>query len=141
MTSHRPDVRSLSSWPRALGIAFLYVAVASPAAPCTFINAEAAILASIAEAEFYWIGTALLVTAILVLDFLEKRWSVDFALGVAIVAFHPAWTISPWFYPDCTFENVDTSQWAAVLLTSALILRVFRYHRRRKAGVPIGASQ
>jgi hypothetical protein len=106
--------------------------VASPAASCSFVNPEASILAPITEARFYWIGTALFVIAIFVLDFWEKRISLDFVFGVIIVALHPAWTMPPIFHADCTFENINASQWAVVLLMSLLVLRVSRSLRRPK---------
>ena len=132
MVWHRPDSRSFYSWPGASFTAFWSVLVASPAASCSFVNPEASILAPITEARFYWIGTALFVIAIFVLDFWEKRISLDFVLGVIIVSFHPAWTIPPIFHADCTFENINASQWAVILLMSALILRVSLSRRRRK---------
>src|SRR5262245_20224649 len=99
---HQSDTRSFYSWPIVACSAFGYVMVASPAAACSFVDTEASIAASIAEARLHWIGAGLLVAAILVLDFLEKRGSLSLILGIAVVAFHPAWTVSPYFHADCT---------------------------------------
>jgi hypothetical protein len=141
MIWHRSDSRSFYSWLSASCGAFWYVLVAAPAAACSLVDPEASILASIAEARLYWIGAALLVATIFVLDFLEKRGSLDFVFGVVIAVFHPAWTVSPYFHADCTFENVIVSQWATALLIGILVLRLFRYHLRRRIASTTGPTQ
>ena len=140
MIWHRPNLRIPCSWLSA-STAFWYVSVASPAASCSFVDPEAAIVAAIAEARFYWMAAALLVAAIFVLDVLEKRIAVDAVLGALVVVLHPAWTIPPFFHADCTFENVNVSQWASILLASALALRVLRFYRRPKVSTAIAPSQ
>lgn len=130
MSRHRPEMSCLNSRQAAFGGILWCVLAVSPAASCSFVDTEVSILASIALSKSYWIGTALLVAAIFLLDVLGRKRSLAFVIGLLIVVFHPAWTVPPLFYPDCTFTNVEASQWAAMLLTFVLVFRAFRYFRR-----------
>jgi hypothetical protein len=126
MIWHRPKISSLHSRLVASGSALWWISVASPAASCTLVDPEASTLASIALSNSYWIGAALLVVAMLLLDALEPKWSLTSIIGLVVVVFHPAWTIPPLYDPGCVFQNVELSQVASVFLTYLLVLRTFR---------------
>ena len=132
---YRPENSSFWSRLVASGSALWWVSVAGPAAACSLV--EASILASIALSNAYWMGSVSLVVAMFLIDALEKKWSLTSIIGFAVVIFHPAWTIPPYFYPNCAFPNVELSQVCSVFLTILLALRVFRslYFRRRNSGV------
>ena len=138
MIRRRFTIRSFDFRLVASGSALWCISVATPAASCSLVDVEASALASIALSNSYWIGTTLLVAAIFLLDVLEKKWSLTFVVSALIVIFHPAWTIPPLHMPDCTFVNVESSQWAAVFLTGVLVFRALRHFGRRKPGSTSG---
>jgi hypothetical protein len=68
----------------------------------------------------YWIASILFGGALIGLEFRQRRFWLFPTITLALLVFHPAWTLPALHGPDCTFDNVQTSQF--VLATIVLML-------------------
>jgi len=68
----------------------------------------------------YWIASILFGGALIGLEFRQRRFWLFPTITLALLAFHPRWTLPSLFGPDCVFVNVQTSQF--VLATIVLML-------------------
>jgi hypothetical protein len=58
----------------------------------------------------YWIASILLGGALIGLEFRQRRFWLFPTITLAVLIFHPRWTLPSIFGPDCVFANVETSQ-------------------------------
>jgi hypothetical protein len=68
----------------------------------------------------YWIASILLGAVLIGLEFRQRRFWLFPIITLALLVFHPVWTLPSSFGPDCVFVNVETSQ--VVLAAIALML-------------------
>jgi hypothetical protein len=81
---------------------------------------EAAKLNAAAVSARYWIVSILLGGILIGLEFRQKRFWLFPTITLALLVFHPHWTLPTFFGPDCVFVNVRTSE--VVLAAIALML-------------------
>jgi len=92
----------------------------------------------------YWIASILLGGALIGLEFRERRFWLFPTITLALLVFHPRWTLPSLYGPDCGFANVETSQ--EVLATIALMLgyrmvgRTLTQRQRFAAAVAAGVG-
>jgi hypothetical protein len=84
------------------------------------MNVEAAIVNAVAVSARYWIASILLGGVLIGLEFRQRRFWLFPTIALALLVFHPHWTLPSFFRPDCVFVNVETSQ--VVLAAIALML-------------------
>lgn len=103
--------------------------IAYPALACSWANDAAARAHSVTSSNYYWAATGLLGCIVIVLE-LRRRWlSVIMGLAALLVVFHPAWTLRPNYGPDCSFQNVEASQYDFIIICILLIYQLVRYLR------------
>jgi hypothetical protein len=78
-------------------------------------------MANAAAVSFnYWIASILFGGALIGLEFRQRRFWLFPTITLALLVFHPRWTLPSFHGPDCVFVNVETSQF--VLATIVLML-------------------
>jgi hypothetical protein len=90
-----------------------------PAFACSLINVEASIANATALSARYWIASILLGGVLIGLEFRQRQFWLFPGMTLALLVFHPHWTLPSFFGPDCVFPNVRTSE--VVLATIALM--------------------
>jgi hypothetical protein len=115
-----------------VALAILFDLGAGPALACSWVNDAAARADSVTTSNYYGVTSILIGLAIIWLE-LRRRWlSPIMLLAAALVVFHPARTVGPNYYPDCSFVNVQASQAVLIILCLLLGYRLLRiYYRRR----------
>ncbi len=109
----------------------------APAFACSLVNEAASMSNAVAVSGTYWIVSILLGGVIISLEVYYKRWSVILALTVALLIFHPRWTVPALYMPDCTFINVQASQAVLAVLVAMLgyrIIKILLAYRRTAQG-------
>lgn len=115
-----------ANWALLGGLASLFPIVllcTEPASACSWVNAKAAMAAmedATAVSANYWIASILLGGALIGLEFRQRRFWLFPAITLALLVFHPRWTLPALHGPDCVFSNVRASQF--VLATIVLML-------------------
>jgi hypothetical protein len=99
---------------------------------CSLVNVAVSTANSVTISGYYWIASGVLGCAIVCIELYRVRRSLILAITVALLVFHPRWMLAPLYGPDCTFQNVQASQFVliAILLLGYEIFRVARSHRR-----------
>jgi hypothetical protein len=68
----------------------------------------------------YWIASILFGGALIGLECRQRRFWLFPGIALALLVFHPRWTLPSFFGPDCVFANIQASQF--VLATIVLML-------------------
>ena len=101
---------------------------------CSFVNAAASTAESVTTSSYYWLASGLLGGLVIFIELYQRRWSsIISAIIVILLIFHPKWTVAPIYGPDCTFQNVEASQFvlaAICLLLGYQSLRMIRSRRQ-----------
>jgi hypothetical protein len=87
---------------------------------------------------YYWIASSMLGGVVICIELYQRRWSFILALCVGLLVFHPRWTVSPIYGPDCSFQNVEASQLVLTVICLLLGYQVFRTVRSHKASQRAG---
>jgi hypothetical protein len=129
MTSPRA-VRPFSS------VALLFVPGLSFA--CSVTSVEEWAQYGIYLSRWYWVGTVLLG---LLLVYLRRRrpggW-LTFGTVLMAAVFHPSWTVTPMWGPDCEHINVLASKGVAGVLAVMLIYQATKWFKHRPPSMRIG---
>jgi hypothetical protein len=116
---------------RAIFLAGLGLLCPSIAIACSFVNPGAAIAEAVSISRQYWIASALLGGALIALEiYCRQRPRISVVTSLLLI-FHPAWTVSPSYTPDCRFINVEASQAVLAVIGALLAYRVLRVGYRR----------
>src|SRR5262249_33935493 len=86
----------------------------------SFVNLEAAMANAEAVSVNYWIASILFGGALISLEFHQRQFWLFPTITLALLVFHPRWTLPSFHGPDCVFANVQASQ--IVLATIVLML-------------------
>jgi hypothetical protein len=118
-----------------------------PASACSFVNAKAAMANAAAISVNYWIASILFGGALTGLEFRQRRFWLFPTITLALLVFHPRWTLPSLYEPDCVFVNVQTSQFVLATIVLMLGYRMVGHmltERQRFAaavcGVAVGAA-
>jgi len=95
-------------------------------------DAVAATRNAVTISGYYWIGTGLLGIAVISIEIWQRRWSLILVACLALLIFHPRWTVLPVYGPDCSFTNVEASQYVLVVICLLLGYQIFRFVRSNK---------
>jgi hypothetical protein len=100
---------------------------------CSLVNAAASTAESITTSDYYWIASGLLGGLVIFIELYQRRWlSIISSITVVILFFHPRWTVAPIYGPDCTFQNVEASQFVLAAICLLLGYQIFRMVRFRR---------
>ena len=116
---------------RNIGVAALLLGglISDPALACSLVNGAASEAHSVTVSNYYWIATSLIGIIVVYMQS-RRRWQpVILCLVALLVAFHPAWTVSPNYAFDCTFYNVKASRVVLFIMVILLVHQVMRYLR------------
>jgi hypothetical protein len=120
----------------ALGLAALSMLFAGlwPALSqaCSLISVEWSTEESIRISIYYWMGSAVVGAMCIAAGLYRGRWILTLVVVVAVLIFHPSWTVRPVYGPDCTFANVEASQASLILVGFLLSYHLFRIVRARR---------
>lgn len=112
----------------------LIVMIGTPHAyGCTFIDTGAAMAAAVEKSKEYFYVTTAIATATIGICLYRKRWLVVIA-AIALLTFHPWWTVSPSYGPDCEFLNVQVSKLVLAAMCILLGYTVLKMVRARESG-------
>jgi hypothetical protein len=53
---------------------------------------------------------------------------------MGLLAFHPRWTMAPVYGPDCSFQNVEASQFVLATICLVLGYQIFGILRSHRSG-------
>ena len=143
--AHGDTVTRSANWSLLRGLASLFptaLLCAEPASACSFVNAEAAMANAAAVSVNYWIASILFGGTLIGLEFRQRRFWLFPTITLALLVFHPRWTLPSFHGPDCVFANVQASQF--VLATIVLMLgyrivgRMLTQRQRFAAAVAAG---
>jgi uncharacterized membrane protein HdeD (DUF308 family) len=105
-----------------------------PTFACSLIDEAASAANSVAVSGHYWIISGLLGGLVIFIELnRRRRWSIISAITLALLIFHPRWTVAPFHFPDCTFQNVEASQFVLAIVCLLLGSQVFRMIRSRRS--------
>lgn len=115
-----------------IGALFAMPLLSVPGAACSFVDAEASMNRSVNISSYYFWASLALCLIIAGIDILERRWSIPLILSSILLAFHPWWMVAPIYGPDCSFINIEASKLVALAIIGMLIVRAFRFLKRRR---------
>jgi hypothetical protein len=122
----------------AIAIALLSGGVCGNSAyACSLVNVAASTAEAVTVSGYYWIVSGLVGGIVILLEIYQRRSpSIILVATVALLIFHPRWTVAPGYGPDCTFQNVEASQFVLAGICLLLGYQVFRIVRSRKDVTP-----
>ncbi|MGY3036710.1 hypothetical protein ACVIIV_005880 [Bradyrhizobium sp. USDA 4354] len=115
--------------------ALILTFIAKPAIACSLVNVEGSTAEAVKMANYYWAASGLLGAALVMVALYRRRWKLNLAVVIALLAFHPARTVRPFHAPDCSFDNVVASQAVLWLLGLMFAYQLFRTWRDKQGGV------
>ena len=102
---------------------------------CSLVNAAASTAESMTTSSYYWIVSGLLGGLVVFIELYQRRWSsIISAIIAVLLIFHPRWTVAPAYGPDCTFQNVEASQFVLAAICFLLGCQIVRMIRARRTG-------
>ena len=121
----------------AVLLALVLALVPAVALPCSVQSVEAWWEHGLYISRWYWAATALLGVAVVYLAKLRSRALPTIAGVLLAIAFHPSWTVTPMWGPDCEHLNVFASKFVIAFLVLMLAYHAFRAfkHRRGQVGL------
>jgi hypothetical protein len=102
---------------------------------CSPVSVAASTAEAVRIGYYYWIASALLAIAVIYIEVACRRLSLILVVAAALAILHPAWMMSPGFFPNCKFQNVEASKAVLFVLCAMLIyqsIRLWRLSRRRR---------
>jgi hypothetical protein len=126
---------------RALAVSpALVLALMAPAVlACSVESVEAWWEHGVYISRWYWAATAVLGVAVVYVAKLRSRALPTIAIVLLATAFHPSWTVTPMWGPDCEHSNVFASKFVIALLILMLAYQAFRLFKHRRG--PVGLAQ
>ncbi|WP_211211198.1 hypothetical protein [Asticcacaulis biprosthecium] len=101
------------------------------AAACSLIDVVGSTRSSVETAYIYLAISAVGAAGIAIADIRKKRPSWQLMAVTGLLALHPAWTVKPFYGPDCQFENVQAAQLFLIVVTVLALWRLFLAWKRR----------
>src|SRR4051794_1605935 len=84
---------------------------------CSLGNGAASTVEAVTTAGYYWIASSVLGGLVILIELSLRRWlSIISAIIVVLLIFHPTWTVAPAYGPDCSFQNVEASQFVLAVI-------------------------
>lgn len=106
---------------------------ADAALACSLVNAAGSTAEAVTTTGYYWIASGVIGGLVIFIELYQRRWRSMISAFVAILLiFHPRWTVAPAYGPDCTFQNVEASQFVLAAILLLLGYQVFRMTRLRR---------
>jgi hypothetical protein len=59
------------------------------------------------HSAYYWIASVALGGMVICIEYFRRRYSLISGIIIVFLIFHPTWTVSPSYGPDCVFVNVE----------------------------------
>lgn len=118
----------LAGW-SAVAAFFTVSSISNVASACSLVDARTAISDSVIKSSYYWIASVVLGTIIAGIVIYYRRWLWSPIVVTILLIFHPTWTVTPSFGPDCSFQNVEASQWVLTLIGLLLAYQLFSIWR------------
>jgi hypothetical protein len=104
----------------------------SSARACSLVNVAASTADSVTASGHYWIISGLLGAIVIWIELYQRRWRpIIVVTTLALLVFHPRWTVAPGYGPDCSFQNVEASQCVLAGICLLLGYQIFRTIRSR----------
>ena len=104
----------------------------SPALACSLVDVAAARAEAVEIAGYHFLAACTFAAASAGVDLYQRRWSIVSLVALALVAFHPYWTMRPFYNTACQFLNVQASQAVLLVLAALMTFRLLRLVRRSR---------
>lgn len=114
-----------------------------PASACSWVSVkawEAAEASAAALSVNYWIASILLGGALIGLEFRQRRFWLFPTITLALLVFHPGWTLPSSHGPDCVFVNVQTSQFVFATIVLMLGYRMVGHALTQRQRFAVGVA-
>ena len=102
---------------------------------CSVYNVESFIEGIVVVSRWYWLASIIIVGLALFVHFRRTNSIILPAILVALIIFHPSWTVSPMFGPDCVGQSIVASKLVIFVLVCILVYEFVRYLMCRKQGI------
>jgi len=93
------------------------------------MNVELSRWNSVIVSGYYWIVSVVLGSIVVGIAVYHRRWLWSPLVVTLVLAFHPAWTVAPNYYVDCSFQNVEASQYILIMIGLLLAYQIFSIWR------------
>jgi hypothetical protein len=107
---------------------------AESAFACSLVNAVASTANSVTVSGYYLLVSGVLGGLIICIELLQRRRPLILAVTMGLLAFHPRWTMAPVYGPDCSFQNVEASQFVLATICLVLGYQIFGILRSHRSG-------
>jgi hypothetical protein len=114
---------------QSAGVAAFVLVFVNTASACSMVNEELARWDSVVVSGYYWIASMVLGSIIVGIVVYRRRWLWSPLVATALLVFHPTWTVAPLHGPDCSFQNVEASQYILILIGLILAYLIFSIWR------------
>lgn len=89
---------------------------------------------AVTESGYYLFVSGVLGGLILCIELLQRKRPLILAGTIGLLAFHPRWTMAPLYGPDCSFQNVEASQFVLATICLVLGYQIFGILRSHRSG-------